>query len=155
MTRTILAIATAFLAVLTVFASAAEAGFKTRLGFGGPLPAFTAHGPSKPYGAKRYKKKRVYKAAKKHKARPARKKKSIAKKRVSKKVKTAKTTPLQMETENENSTISKASLDEDETVENGKDKTKAEPRDEPETAKNVDCKKFFPTVGMTLTVPCE
>ena len=25
----------------------------------------------------------------------------------------------------------------------------------PQTATKLDCKKFFPSVGMTLTVPCE
>jgi hypothetical protein len=146
MTRTILAIATAFLAVMTVFASAAEAGFQVRLGFGSPLPAFTAHGPSKSYSAKRHKKKRIYKAAKKRKARPA--KKRVVKKKTT--VETAKTAPVKTEAENENSTISTASLDKNETVE-----TEVTAKDEPKTARNVGCKKFFPTVGMTLTVPCE
>lgn len=27
--------------------------------------------------------------------------------------------------------------------------------DGPEIAQNIDCKKFFPSVGMTLSVPCE
>ncbi len=149
MTRTILAIATAFLAAMTVFASAAEAGFKVGLGFGGPLPAFTAHSPSKSYGAKRYKKKRVYRAAKKRKARPA-KKRIVKRKTFTKKVETAKTAPIKTETKNENSTISTASLDKEETIE-----TETKPKDEPVASRNIGCKKFFPTVGMTLTVPCE
>jgi hypothetical protein len=149
MTRTILAIATAFLAVMTVFASAADAGFKVRLGFGGPLPSFTAHGPSKSYGAKRHKKKRIYRAAKQRKARPL--KNRVAKRKtIAKKVETAKTAPIKTETDNQNSTISTASLENDEIVE-----TEVEAKDEPETIRNVGCKKFFPTVGMTLTVPCE
>jgi hypothetical protein len=53
-------------------------------------------------------------------------------------------------TDNQNSTISTAALDSDETVE-----TAAEPNDEPEITKNVGCKKFFPAVGMALTVPCD
>ena len=146
MTRTILAIATAFLAVMTVFASAADAGFKVRLGFGGPLPAFTAHGPSKSYGKKRYSKKRSYRAAKKRKARTA--KKRIVKRKTT--VETAKTAPIKTDAENENSTISTASLDKNETIE-----TEVTAKDEPKVSSNVGCKKFFPTVGMTLTVPCE
>ena len=149
MTRTILAIATAFLAVMTVFASAADAGFKVRLGFGGPLPAFTAHGPSKSYGAKRHKTKRIYKAAKRRKARTA-KKRIVKRTTTAKKVETAKTAPIKTEAENENSTISTASLDKNDTVE-----TEATAKDEPKASRNVGCKKFFPTVGMTLTVPCE
>jgi hypothetical protein len=144
MTRTILAIATAFLAVMTVFASAADAGFKVRLGFGGPLPAFTAHGPSKSYGQKRYSKKRSYRA--KRKARTA--KKRIVKRKTT--GKTAKTAPIKTDAENENSTISTASLDKNETIE-----TEVIAKDEPKATRKVGCKKFFPTVGMTLTVPCE
>ena len=144
MTRTILAIATAFLAVMTVFASAADAGFKVRLGFGGPLPAFTAHGPSKSYGQKRYSKKRSYRA--KRKARTA--KKRIAKRKAT--AKTAKTAPIKTDAENENSTISTASLDKNETIE-----TEVIAKDEPKATRKVGCKKFFPTVGMTLTVPCK
>jgi len=33
--------------------------------------------------------------------------------------------------------------------------SKEEPAPQPKTSKSVGCKKFFPTVGMTLTVPCE
>ena len=149
MTKTILAVAIAFFGAMTVFASAAEAGFKVRLGFGGPLPAFTAHSPSKSYGAKRYKKKRVYRAAQKRKARPA-KKRIVKRKTITKKVETAKTAPIKTETKNENSTISTASLDKEETIE-----TETKPKDEPVASRNIGCKKFFPTVGMTLTVPCE
>ncbi len=144
MTRTILAIATAFLAVMTVFASAADAGFKVRLGFGGPLPAFTAHGPSKSYGQKRYSKKRSYRA--KRKARTA--KKRIVKRKPT--AKTVETAPIKTDAENENSTISTASLDKNEAIE-----TEAIVKDEPKATRKVGCKKFFPTVGMTLTVPCE
>ena len=144
MTRTILAIATAFLAVMTVFASAADAGFKVRLGFGGPLPAFTAHGPSKSYGQKHYTKKRSYRA--KRKARTATKR--IVKRKTT--GKTAKTAPIKTDAENENSTISTASLDKNETIE-----TEVIAKDEPKATRKVGCKKFFPTVGMTLTVPCE
>jgi len=54
------------------------------------------------------------------------------------------------ETENENSTISTASLDKNETIE-----TEVTAKDEPKATRKVGCKKFFPTVGMTLTVPCE
>ena len=147
MTRTILAIATAFLAVMTVFASAADAGFKVRLGFGGPLPAFTAHGPSKSYGQKRYTKKRSYRA--KRKARTA-KKRIVKRKTTAKTVETAKTAPIKTDAENENSTISTASLDKNETIE-----TEVIAKDEPKATRKVGCKKFFPSIGRSLTVACE
>ena len=66
------------------------------------------------------------------------------------KVETAKTAPIKTETKHENSSISTASLDKDETIEM---ETKA--KDEPEVTRNVGCKKFFPSIGMTLTVTCE
>ena len=147
MPKTILAIAAALLAVMTVFASAAQAGSKSR-GYGGPLGVGPSFGATESYGAKdyspkHYKKKRVRSAPKKHKARPA------------KEVDTAKTTPIEKEAENENSDISGASLETEEAAEETTVKTEAKPKDEPKTTKNVGCKKFFPTIGQTLTVPCE
>ena len=50
----------------------------------------------------------------------------------------------------DNSTISTASLDKSETID-----TEETPAEEPKVNRNVGCKKFFPSVGMTLTVPCE
>ena len=53
---------------------------------------------------------------------------------------------------NEQSTISAASMESDKTVEENTVGTETEPKDEPES---VDCKKFFPTIGRSLTVACE
>ena len=204
MAKTILAFAIAFFGAMTVFASAAEACISCDY-----VPE-VVNSPSKSYGAKRYKKERVNRAAKKRKARPA-KKRAVKRKTITKNVETAKTAPIQTETENEsssistaplemdeasiqeafnrakaehdlkvarakarikheekekvetaktapiktetkkeNSSISTASLDKDETIE-----TAAEHNDEPKTTSYVGCKKFFPTIGMTLTVSCE
>ena len=55
------------------------------------------------------------------------------------------------EAKNENSTVSVAPLKTAKTVPENPVGTEPEPNDEP---KNVGCKKFFPSVGMTLTVPC-
>ncbi len=66
------------------------------------------------------------------------------------KVETAKTAPVKTETKNESSSISTASLDKDETIE-----VEIKAKDEPKVARDVGCKKFFPTIGMTLTVSCE
>jgi hypothetical protein len=151
MTRTILAIATAFLAVMTVFASAAEACISCE-----HVPV-VVRGSHTSDTATRYKKKRIYRAAKKRKARVAKKRKArpakkriVKRKTIAKKVKTAKTAPIRTETDNENSTISTASLDKSEIID-----TEETPTDEPKVSRYVGCKKFFPTVGMTLTVPCE
>jgi hypothetical protein len=50
----------------------------------------------------------------------------------------------------ENSSISLASASNDEAPVKKIDTASQEP-----TGKNLDCKKFFPSVGMTLSVPCE
>jgi hypothetical protein len=143
MAKIILAFAIAFFGAMTVFASAAEACVSCEY-----VPN-VVNSPSKSYGAKRYKKKRVNRAAKKRKARPA-KKRAVKRKTITKKVETAKTAPVKTETKNESSSISTASLDKDETIE-----VEIKAKDEPKVARDVGCKKFFPTIGMTLTVSCE
>ena len=161
MTRTILAIVTAFLAVTTVFASA-EAGCLScehvPVVVRGSLTSDTAT---------RYKKKRFYarsiaKAKARARARAiaaarakARAKAVAAARAKAKAIAAAKAAAaeeveLAEDIRDENSTISTASLGNDETIE-----TAAMANDEPMVSSNVGCKKFFPTVGMTLTVPCE
>jgi Na+-translocating ferredoxin:NAD+ oxidoreductase RnfC subunit len=195
MTRTILAFVTAFLAVTTVFASAAEACISCE-----HVPVVARSSPPSA-SAKRYTKKRVNRSTKKRKARAAEKRivkrKTTAKKRIvkrkttaekrivkrkitAKKVETAKNAPIKSETDNQNSTIPTASLDNNAIVEtkvmpedepktssyggcmtNGKTLSvgcvvaEAGPRHEPKMTENLGCRRFFPTVGMTLTVPCE
>ncbi|MES0385275.1 MAG: hypothetical protein ABUJ98_11900 [Hyphomicrobium sp.] len=155
MTRTIFAIATALLAVMTVLASAAEACISCEHVPVVVRGSTTSDAATPFFYVKKhsYTRKRFYRAAKKRKARPA-KKRVVKRKTITEKIKTAKTAPIETETEtnpeNENSTISTTSLDTDEIV-----KPKAKPKAEPKVNKNVGCKKFFPSVGMTLTVPCE
>ena len=171
MCRTILAIVTALLAVTAVFASAAEACISCE-----HVPV-VVRGFQTSNSAKSYTRKRVYRSAKKRKARTAKKRivrrKTITKKRIvkrkapakkrivkrkatAKKVETAKTAPLKSEMENQNSTISTASLDNSyfncKTLSVGCVVAKARPS---EKTKNLGCKKFLPSVGMTLTVPCK
>ena len=163
MTRTILAIATAFLAVMTIFASAAEACISCE-----HVPV-VVRGSQTSDTATRYTKKRFYarsiakakarararaiaaaRAKAKARAIAAAKAKAKAKAIAAAEAAAAQEVELAEATDNENSTISTASLDNDEPVE-----TEVEAKDEPKTSSNVGCKKFFPTVGMTLTVPCE
>jgi len=59
---------------------------------------------------------------------------------------------IKTEAENEQSAISAASMERDTTVEENTVGTETDPEDEPES---VDCKKFFPTIGRSLTVACE
>ena len=151
MTRTILAIVTAFLAVTTVFASA-EAGCLScehvPVVVRGSLTSDTAT---------RYTKKRFYarsiakaKARARARAIAAARAKTKAKALAVAKAAAAKEVELSEPIDTENSTISTASLDKSETSD-----TEETTIEEPKVNKNVGCKKFFPTVGMTLTVPCE
>jgi hypothetical protein len=173
MAKVVFAIATVFLVAMTAIASAQS--YKSR-GYGGPLnvgPNFKEGGQYTPpsYGpksttTKRYKKSRVYRADKKRKS-PAKKE-----------VDTAKAAPVDKEAESENSSISSLAGDTDETSAPENTETTKGPHNEnstisyagtddgdetPEVAKgddtsrraNVGCKKYFPSAGMTLSVPCD
>ncbi|MFA9550508.1 MAG: hypothetical protein ACERIL_05505 [Hyphomicrobium sp.] len=165
MKKVLIAVATAFIALTTLFNSAADAGFKGRIGLGVLVlaPHLMAARKSHSASKRRYRKRR-YQAAKRRRA----KKKAYAKKRRSKratiaKVKKApKATTVVDTSETENSTISTAMV---ETAENN---TQTVFEEEEMVAQNtaevtpvanngdqLACKKFFAAVGMTLTVPCE
>lgn len=162
MKQALIAVTTAFIALTTMFSSAADAGFKGRIGIGVLALAPHVIAASKAQSAKRKYRKRKYQAAKRRRA----KKKAYAKKRRAKratiaKVKTApKTSTVADYSENENSTISTALL---ETAENDTETTSLveETATEntavvtPVAGNQLSCKKFFAAVGMTLTVPCE
>jgi sRNA-binding protein len=161
MKKALIAVTTAFIALTTMFNSAADAGFKARIGLGVLALAPHVIAASKANSAKRRYRKRKYQAAKRRRA----KKKAYAKKRSSKRttVTKVKKAPTVVDTsENENSTISMAMV---ETAENDtetvfeEEETVAENTAEVTPAANnsdqLGCKKFFAAVGMTLTVPCE
>jgi hypothetical protein len=57
--------------------------------------------------------------------------------------------------QNENSTIARASLDTDTKAGKSTAKSTSQPASDPKTTQNVGCKKYFPAVGLTLSVPCE
>ncbi|MGI9402893.1 MAG: hypothetical protein ACR2OF_00080 [Hyphomicrobium sp.] len=196
MSRTIVAIATAFFAVMTVFASAAEACISCE-----HVPV-VARSSSTSYQAKRYKKKRFHAratarakarararaiaaarvkakaraiAAAKAKAkaravaaarakakaraiaaaRAKAKARAVAAARAKAKAKAiaaaeaaaGEEVELAETTDSENSTIS-TSIEVAETEVDETEKVAA-------VSEDLGCKKFFPTVGMTLTVPCE
>ena len=151
----IFAITTALLAAVTMFASGAEAGFKIRLGFGGPLPAFTAYGNSGGSYERHSAPKRRYQAARHHEKAPV---------RVTKKAKIAKAVEAADEpeakvvakaAETENSSIASAETQVSEVTTPAPVKTAAAPVTDAEPSAKIDCKKFFPSVGITLSVPCE
>lgn len=174
MTRTILASATALLAATTLFTSAAEACISCDY-----VPEVVRNSQTS-QGAKPAVKARAYTAEKKHRTAPA---KSVVKSEpVAKAVETAKAVADEAQTENENSSITaaanvvptetatkaaqtetatKAAQTENSSISlasNEDAATEEAPVAKPAkeaAAKPVDCKKFFPSVGMTLTVPCE
>jgi hypothetical protein len=168
MNKSLVALIAALIAAATIFSSAAEAGFKIRLGFGGPLHAFNAHGNGgykKHHHRKRYlarrivKKEKVYVAKRKTTSEP-----KVAK--VESKPQVVATLPViepDVIADSENSSITTAALDtasiEPETVtpvEVKADATEPKTSSKPEkAASKLDCKKFFASVGMTLSVPCE
>lgn len=185
MKRSPLALAAAIICAVTAYASGAEAGFRVHLGFGGPLPGFTAYGNSyhgaREYHRERYVARHTVKKPKTHVARSETAKKKaepepkVAKKRqreqvaakpAPKKVAPVAKAPVADPSDTENSSIATASLDGSHSGDtpSATEDAKAvdvqvpepKPTTKPEkTASKLDCKKFFPSVGMTLTVPCE
>jgi len=165
MTRTLLALAVAAFAAMSAFATTAQACISCEY-----VPP-VVNTPVKPFHAKKYTKKRHYSATKSrrsrktleaHKARKAKAKKSIAKTTPApapkKKVETAEKAPVNLDAANENSSISTAAVNDTAAVNNtgSIEDAKSEPRTEEAKADSaVGCKKFFASVGMTLSVPCQ
>ena len=149
MTRTIFVSAAALLAATTLFPPAAESCISCAYVpsvVNSPVESYKAK-PNRSYEAKPSRRERSRTVTEERKSRPA-KKRTVESETVDK-VETGKAAPsetkAEAQMENEHSTISTANL------------AKAEER-QIEAAKadpNVGCKKFFPTVGMTLSVPCE
>jgi hypothetical protein len=171
MNKSLVALIVALIAAATTFSSAAEAGLRIRLGFGGPLPSFTAHGNGghyskhhhrKRYIARRVKKEKVYVAKRKVSEPKVAKVEKVAKPKV---IATAPIIEPDVIADSENSSITTAALETGDTtaavdtdavtpVEVKADAATTEPKRE-KAASKLDCKKFFPSVGMTLSVPCE
>jgi hypothetical protein len=177
MAKIALTLAAASFAAMTITAAAQGPSYESR-GYGGPLgvgPNFQAGGQHSPpvYGgsssSKKHRKKPTYQATKPQKER-------VRETETAKS--TTKSSPAEAETENssitavggqpgksdigksvetakggvetENSSISSASL---ETATTSSDTSRTAAETKPK--QNVGCKKYFPTAGMTLTVPCD
>jgi hypothetical protein len=150
--KMLIAFAAAFLAVTALFGSGAQAGFNVRLG----VPSGFSNVHTAGCGGGGYfrsYRKRSYSTAR----RSVKRNVEVARKPAADTVSVAKVEEKVEATskvaETENSSISAA---------NGKvaelkvDLPKSsEPEKKVAVAKDVGCKKFFPSVGMTLTVPCE
>jgi hypothetical protein len=148
MTRTVLAAAAALVAATTIFGTAAQACISCE---------YVPEVVNTPVRGQSVEKKRV--VAKKQapvqkrvaKAAPVAKKVApVARKAepVAKEVEAAKAEPVEA-TQNESRPISTASLLDTKGMPAGK------PAEEIEVAGEIGCKKFFPTIGKAVTVPCE
>lgn len=183
MKRTLIALAAVLLAGLTFETPAVEAG-GVRLGFGGPLPSFTARpsgrhayskGHSRAYQAARIcKNKKKTSSAVARASRPSPRvkvaraqtiKQKLREKAVASTVKTKAREPEEAPTEEVETTVTETdpvTAPEDEaaapvettaaTATGATDESAAEVP--PVPAKKPDCKKFVPSVGLTITVPC-
>jgi len=167
MKKVLIAVATVFIALTTMLSSSADAGFRVGIGFGVLSSKLMTPHRSRRSSHRRWRK-RKYHAAKRRRA----KRKVYAKKRSSKPTSIAKVkqppkaAPVVDNSRNVNSTISTAMVETEEydtetTFE--AEETDAENVAEvttdavpvADTGNQLSCKKFFPAVGMTLTVPCE
>lgn len=156
MNKILIAVAAALLAAAALFASSAQAGFNLRLK--APTGFSTVEKAGCKKGYRRAAKKRRYRSVRSSSKRKA----YIARKKAKSSIAVAKAKAPKLEAkkdeapeqvaETENSSISTA---------NGKvaqaEPVKAEDKREEKVAaaNDVGCKQFFPSVGMTLSVPCE
>lgn len=158
MNKLLIAIAAAFFAVTTFFASAAEAGFNARIG-GAPSQFSTLHKAGcggthrrrfhrkRLYQSRRLAAKRRAIAARKARARAIAKARAKAKALASARAAAAKEAEVAEVADIDNSAISTS----DEVAETKSD----EPKEVAAVSEELGCRKFVPEVGMTVTVPCE
>jgi hypothetical protein len=164
-TRKIVAITAALLAAPALFASAAQACISCEYTPEVVRGSQTSDAPA------HYARERVYAVERERVARPA---KRIVR---SEPVETADTAPVKTEANNENSSISltstevavtepakiapKAARSENSSISLTSTEAAATAKApvaetvKEAAAKPIDCKKFFPSVGITLSVPCE
>jgi len=163
MNKILIAIATAVFAVSTMLTSSAQAGFKGRLAVGLAIGALgvMAHQHHRQEQRRRWKKRHVVRRS--PKVHHTEKKSAVAKVEEAPEAAPAK----DVIAETENSSLTTAALPQTEekasepkaavakTAEATVEPAAATTADAPKTPQNLDCKKFFPAVGLTLSVPCE
>jgi hypothetical protein len=161
----------ALIAVLALYTSSAQAGPKIRfgIGFGGPMIGVGighGHGHGGGYEKyehrKRYIERRKYKKVHVAKEKPRKSESKPTKvvrsqPKAEKPVKVAAAPVEEVTADNENSSITAPADLPIEKTALSTTETGAVPATEKavKSAGKLDCKKFFPTVGMTLSVPCE
>ena len=165
MTRSILAIAAALVAAPALFASSAQACISCEY-----TPEVVRS--SQTSDSAHYVRERVYAV---ERSAPA-KKRIVKSEPVAETVDTAEVAPIKKDAQNENSSISsvaevaatepakvepKTAKSENSSISVAStevaptEKASAAKTTKEAAAKSVDCKKFFPSVGLTLSVPCE
>jgi uncharacterized membrane protein len=154
--RLLIAAAAAFFAVTAFFGAGAEAGFNVRLktpsGFSTLEKAGCGGGGYRRFFRKRYQSVRRSVKPKVQVARAPAKSESIAK--VEPKAETA-AEPEAKVAVSENSSISTASGKVAEVKPVGAAKPEEKSEKKVAAAKDLGCKQFFPSVGLTLSVSCE
>jgi len=147
--KILIAAAAAFFAVTALFGSGAQAGFNVRLaapaGFATLQKAGCGGGYFRSY------RRRYYSSVRRHhrrKVHVARKHASVSVAKVEPKTETKVETKAVV---SENSSISTANG----KVAEAKPVETAKPEKKVVAAKDVGCKQFFPSVGMTLSVSCD
>jgi hypothetical protein len=173
MKKFIIAVAAAVFALSsTLIAPPAHAGMKGRLAIGLAIGAIGVMAHQHRYEQRRLKKKRYHARRKSTKKVYVAKKPSASVKKIAKakpEPQIAEVAEIAEPAENENSSISTAALapidetasietpeaDASEPVAAATEDAGAEPAEVQKSASKLDCKKFFPAVGMTLSVSCE
>jgi hypothetical protein len=169
MNKTLIALFTAA-AALAATVGQAEAGFGLRIGFG-PI-GFGAFHHGSDYGSYQAPR-RIYRAQRVQERAPVHARKvqptTVAKEEIKKdetvahnenssitvaadKVATVESSSITVAADPVKITETKKTADAAKVIEPVKTETK---KTEPAVAQKIDCKKFFPSVGLTLTVPCE
>jgi hypothetical protein len=144
-TKLLTAAAAAFFAVAALFGSGAEAGFNMRLKAPAGFSTLEKAGCGGGY-------RRVYRKRYQSARRRVKRKVQVASKPVAEKVAVAKVETTDQVVQSENSSISTANG----KVAEAKPVEAAKPEEKKvAAAKEVGCKQFFPSVGMTLSVSCK
>ena len=148
MNKLLTLIAATFIALTALLGSGAEAGFNLRIK--APADFSALHKAAGCGGGGGYSRSRSYRSVSRRVKRDV----DVAEQKPAKSVTVAKTEPEALpETTNKTAEVENSSI----STANGQvaEVKTAEPEQKIAVAKDVGCKKFFASAGMTLTVPCE
>lgn len=153
MNKLIITLTIALLAIPALFGSAAEAGHRGR-GFHSVIHHLAAIERAK-RANDRYEREQAYRAAKIRAQRQAYAAKQAAKAAAAAKAKAAAVAQAQIQAEAEAARNDAESQNSSIATSDGDVAEVADATETVAAAEDIGCKQFFPSVGMTLTVPCE